>query len=59
MLLASCSGGDSSGGGVVENPAPISCPSGFIPVPHNSSVGTTKDFCVMKYEAKNNITDCP
>ncbi len=52
MLLASCSGGDSSGGGVVENPAPISCPSGFIPVPHNTEVGTTKDFCVMKYEAK-------
>ena len=54
MLLASCNGGGSSGGGgvAVENPAPISCPSGFIPVPHNSSVGTTKDFCVMKYEAK-------
>lgn len=33
-----------------------SCPANFnfIPVPHNSSVGTTKDFCVMKYEAKNN-----
>ena len=28
------------------------CPADFIPVPHNSSVGTTKDFCVMKYEAK-------
>jgi len=54
MLLASCSGGDSSGGGVVENSAPISCPSGFIPVPHNTEVGTTKDFCVMKYEAKDN-----
>ena len=56
MLLASCNGGGSSGGGgvAVENPAPISCPSGFIPVPHNSSVGTTKDFCVMKYEAKDN-----
>ena len=31
-----------------------SCPAEFIPVPHNSSVGTTSDFCVMKYEAKNN-----
>ena len=31
-----------------------SCPANFIPVPHNSSVATTKDFCVMKYEAKNN-----
>ena len=28
------------------------CPADFIPVPHNSSVGTTSDFCVMKYEAK-------
>ena len=31
-----------------------SCPANFIPVPHNNEVGTTKDFCVMKYEAKNN-----
>jgi len=30
------------------------CPANFIPVPHNSSVETTSDFCVMKYEAKNN-----
>ena len=30
------------------------CPDGFILVPHNSGVGTTSDFCVMKYEAKNN-----
>ncbi len=29
-----------------------SCPAGFISVPHNSSVGTHSDFCVMKYEAK-------
>jgi hypothetical protein len=29
-----------------------SCPANFIPVPHNSSVGTNTDFCVMKYEAK-------
>jgi formylglycine-generating enzyme required for sulfatase activity len=36
----------------VENSTPISCPSGFIPVPHNTDLGTTKDFCVMKYEAK-------
>ena len=35
------------------------CPSGFIPVPHNSVYGTTKDFCVMKYEAKNNGSDVP
>jgi hypothetical protein len=34
-------------------PPVISCPSGYIPVPANSSVGTTSGFCVMKYEAKN------
>jgi Tfp pilus assembly protein PilE len=28
------------------------CPSGFIPVPGSATYGT-KDFCVMKYEAKN------
>lgn len=31
----------------------ISCSSGFIPVPGNGTFGT-KDFCVSKYEAKNN-----
>lgn len=29
----------------------LNCPSGYIPVPGNASLGTT-DFCVMKYEAK-------
>jgi len=29
------------------------CPTGFIPVPGDSQYGTS-DFCVMKYEAKNN-----
>lgn len=31
----------------------IACPTGFIPVPHDSTTGTSSDFCVMKYEAKN------
>ncbi len=31
---------------------PTDCPSGFIPVPGNASLGTN-GFCVMKYEAKN------
>jgi hypothetical protein len=31
-----------------------SCPAGYVPVPYNSVYGTTRDFCVMKYEAKNN-----
>ena len=30
----------------------IACPTNFIPVPFNSSVGTTSDFCVAKYEMK-------
>lgn len=30
----------------------LSCEPGFIPVPGNSSLGTS-NFCVMKYEAKN------
>ncbi len=30
----------------------LSCPSGFIPVPGNSSFGTN-DFCVAKYETKD------
>ncbi|MCB0391921.1 MAG: hypothetical protein KDD58_11560 [Bdellovibrionales bacterium] len=32
--------------------ANISCPVGYIPVPGNPTYGTS-DFCVMKYEAKN------
>ena len=31
---------------------PTDCPSGFIPIPGNASLGTN-GFCVMKYEAKN------
>jgi prepilin-type N-terminal cleavage/methylation domain-containing protein len=31
---------------------PITCPTGYIVVPGNSTYGTN-DFCVMKYEAKN------
>lgn len=37
-----------------------SCPStfgSFIRIPHNNDVGTTADFCVMKYEARNNLGD--
>lgn len=30
------------------------CPANYIPVPFNSSVGTTADFCVSKYEMKCN-----
>lgn len=32
--------------------AVINCPAGFVPVRGNGTLGTT-DFCVMKYEAKN------
>ena len=31
----------------------LTCPTGFISVPGNPSLGTTDDFCVMTYEAKN------
>ena len=31
----------------------LSCPNNFIPVPGSGTYGTN-DFCVMKYEAKNN-----
>jgi hypothetical protein len=30
------------------------CPTNFIPVPFNNSVGTTANFCVSKYEMKCN-----
>ncbi len=36
----------------IEPPQTIACPGGFIPVPGNSTFGTS-DFCVAKYEAKN------
>ena len=32
--------------------ATIACPTGFVAVPANPSVGVGEDFCVMKYEAK-------
>jgi len=37
---------------IVAVAPPISCPSGFIPVPGSATYGTS-DFCVMKYEPKN------
>lgn len=29
------------------------CPTGYVPVPGNSGVGASNDFCVMRTEAKN------
>jgi formylglycine-generating enzyme required for sulfatase activity len=37
----------------------LSCPTGYIPVISNAAVGTTSDFCVMKYEAKCVGSSCP
>ena len=37
----------------------FSCPANYILIPHNTSYGTTSDFCVMKYEAKNNGSGVP
>lgn len=38
--------------------ATINCPTGFIPVSGNSEFSTS-DFCVMKYEAKDNGSGVP
>ena len=38
--------------------APITCPTGFIPVP-GSATYSTSNFCVMKYEAKCALTASP
>ncbi len=35
------------------------CPAGYIPVPANAAVGAPNDFCVMKYEAKNDGSNNP
>lgn len=40
-------------GGGLSSAYKISCPPGYIAVPANPNVGTSSDFCVMKYEAKN------
>lgn len=32
---------------------PITCPTGYIPIPRNTIIGTNKDFCVAKYEMRN------
>ena len=40
------------------NTTDIKCPTGFIAVPGSTTYGTS-DFCVMKYEAKNNGSDIP
>ena len=68
-LLLACGGGSDKKNGndsgsenpVVEDPIAedsilppsIECPTGYIAVPSNSDVGVDNDFCVMKYEAKN------
>ena len=57
-LLLACSGG---GGSDKKNSndsgsTSIECPTGYIAVPSNSDVGVNNDFCVMKYEAKNEGT---
>lgn len=56
LLISACGGGGSSsdggssGGG---NPVTLNCPAGYIPVTALSGY-TTQDFCVAKYEMKNN-----
>lgn len=41
---------------IANNSIPVACAPGFIIVPGSSTYGT-KDFCVMKYEAKNPSSD--
>ncbi len=41
-----------SGHYTAETMPPSDCPTGFVPVPGNTTLGTN-GFCVMKYEAKN------
>ena len=49
------SGGTRSGEGL-SPPQPVECIEGFVGVPGNDFYGI-KDFCVMKYEAKQDSTD--
>jgi formylglycine-generating enzyme required for sulfatase activity len=35
------------------------CPDGYLLVPYNSAVGTTKDFCVMQFEARDDGSGVP
>ena len=44
-------GGGSGSGEAGSGPQPVECREGFVGVPGNDFYGT-KDFCVMKYEAK-------
>ncbi|HXH31335.1 MAG TPA: fibronectin type III domain-containing protein, partial [Bacteriovoracaceae bacterium] len=37
----------------------LACPTNYIPVAANTAVGTTSEFCVMKFEAKCVGTSCP
>lgn len=39
---------------MIPTPPQIICAAGYIVVPANPAVGTTGDFCVAKYEMKNN-----
>lgn len=39
--------------------AAFSCPTNYIPVPYNTALDTTANFCVMKYEARCVGSACP
>ena len=55
MLLISCNSSDFrvdvTDGDIAS--IPLVCPTNYIKIPHNSSLGTTADFCVMQFEAKD------
>ncbi len=47
-VVQNCTGGASSGAGNA-----LQCPAGFLRVPADTSAGTTTDFCIAKYEMKD------
>lgn len=53
LFFIGCSGSDPS------DPTSISCPTGYAVVPSMASVGAPDDFCVMKYEAKDDGSGNP
>lgn len=56
LILQACGGGED---GVPSMATPSNCPGGYIEVPGNAVVGAPNNFCVMKYEAKNDGNGSP
>ncbi len=50
---ASADAAGASGAGGSAGPDPLNCPTDYIEVPGNATVGAPDNFCVMKYEASD------